>query len=156
MADRNWRYLLFLLASHHPEKKLDHTIHVALLGKTVYLCSRCTGIAFGMLLVFGCSFFGLMVPDVFYFPLIGLLPIVAVADWFTQSARLRQSKTWIRVGSGFLLGISEGLGLLLLFTGFFLGFMAAVGMAAVYGVTVYLVAAKTKCLQSYVKEMNSF
>jgi uncharacterized membrane protein len=155
MADRNWRYLLFLLASHHPEKKLDHTIRVAFGRKSVYLCSRCTGIAFGIMVIFGCSVLGLAVPPVFCFPLIGLLPIVAVADWFTQSARMRQSKTWIRIGSGFLLGISEGLGLLLLFTGFFFGFLAAVGMAAIYGLTVYLVAAKTKCLQSYLEEMNS-
>jgi uncharacterized membrane protein len=156
MADRNWRYLLFLLASHHPEKKLDHTIHVTLGGKSVYFCSRCTGIAFGMIVVFGCSILGLAFPPAFIFPLIGFLPLVAVADWFTQSARLRQSRTWIRVGSGFLLGISEGLGLLLLFTGFFFGFLAAVGMAAIYGLTVYLVALKTKCLQSYLDEWNSF
>ncbi len=148
--------LLFLLAAHHPEKKLDHTLRVSLWGKSVYLCSRCTGIALGMIVVFGCSVFGLMVPPVFYLPLIGLLPLVAVVDWFTQSARLRQSKTWIRIGSGFLLGISEALGLLLLFTGFFFGFLAAVGMAAIYGLTVYLVALKTKCLQSYLEEMNSF
>jgi uncharacterized membrane protein len=156
MADRNWRYLLFLLAAHHPEKKLDHTIQITLGRKSIYLCSRCTGITFGMIVVFGCSVFGLMVPDVFYFPLIAFLPIVAVVDWFTQSARLRQSRTWIRVGSGFLLGISEGLGLLLLFAGFFFGFLAAVGMAAIYGLTVYLVARKTKCLQSYLEEMNRF
>jgi uncharacterized membrane protein len=155
MADRNWRYLLFLLAAHHPKEKLDHTIRVNLWGKSVYFCSRCTGIALGMIVVFGCRVFGLLVPAVFYFPLIGLLPMVAVVDWFTQSARLRQSKTWIRVGSGFLLGVSEGLGLLLLFTGFFFGFLAAVGMAAIYGLTVYLVAAKTKCLQGYLDELNS-
>ncbi len=154
MVERNWRYLLFLLASHHPKEKLDHTIHVGLGQKNLYLCSRCTGVALGMTAVFGANAFSLTFPAEFYLPLIGLLPLVAVGDWFTQSARLRQSKTWLRVCSGFLLGISEGLGLLLLFNGFYLSFLAAVGMAAIYALTVYLIASKTKCLQSYLEEMN--
>ena len=58
------------------------------------------------------------------------------------------------VSSGFLLGLSEGLGLLLLFSGVYLGFLAAVGMAGLYALCVYLVAAKTKCLQSYLEELH--
>jgi uncharacterized membrane protein len=154
MVNRNWRYLLFLLASHHPKEKLDHTIHVGLGRKHVYLCSRCTGIALGMATVFGFNAFSLTVPMELFLPLIGLLPAIAVADWFTQSAKLRQSNTGLRVGSGFLLGISEALGLLLLVKGLFLSFLVAVGMAAIYAVTVYLIAAKTKCLQPYLEEMN--
>jgi uncharacterized membrane protein len=98
----------------------------------------------------------LTLPLQFYVPLISVLPIVAVADWFTQSAKLRQSKTWLRVGSGYLLGISESLGFLLLFTGFYVEFLLVVGVAAVYALVVFIVASKTNCLDAYVKEMNEF
>jgi uncharacterized membrane protein len=156
MSDRNWRYFLFLLASHHPEEKLDHTIRIGIRGKNLYLCSRCTGVVLGMAAIFGFNFFGYTFPAIFYLPLIGLLPLPAVVDWFTQSANLRQSNTLLRVGSGFLLGISEALGILLLFGGFLFSFLVAVGMAAIYVITVYLIALKTKCLQSYIEEMNFY
>jgi uncharacterized membrane protein len=154
MVNRNWRYFLFLLAAHHPQTKLDHTIRLRLRGKNLYLCSRCTGLALGMLAVFVANAVGWMFAPWLTLPLIGLLPLAAVADWFTQSAKLRKSNTGLRVTSGFLLGISEALALLLLFTGVFLGFLAAVGMAAIYATAVYVIASKTKCLQSYLDEMN--
>lgn len=154
MVDRNWRYFLFLLASHHPEEKLDHTIQIRLHGKSIFLCSRCTGIAIGMFTIFGFSAFGLTLPKNFFLPLIAFLPLLAVVDWFTQSARLRKSNTSLRLSSGFLLGISEALGLLLLLNGFFLDFLIVVVTAASYALTIYLIALKTKCLDAYFKEMN--
>jgi uncharacterized membrane protein len=154
MVGRNWRYLLFLLASHHPETKLDHTIRISIGQKNVHICSRCTGITLGMLSVFGANVASLTFPSEFYLPLIGLLPLAAVIDWFTQSARLRRSNTGLRVGSGFLLGIAEALAILLLFRGFFFSFLVAVGMATIYALTVYMVASKTNCLQSYLEELN--
>jgi uncharacterized membrane protein len=153
-VNRNWRYFLFLLVSHHPQEKLDHTIRIGFGRKNVYLCSRCTGVALGVLVIFGGNVFSLIFPIEFFLPLIGLLPLVAVVDWFTQSARLRKSKTWLRVLSGFLLGISEALIVLLLVRGFFFSFLIVVVMAAAYVVTMYLIALKTRCLQSYLEEMN--
>jgi uncharacterized membrane protein len=154
MVDRSWRYFLFLLVAHHPKEKLDHTIHIRFRQKNVYFCSRCTGVALGMATVFGAAFFGLTLPSQYYLPVIGILPLFAVVDWFTQSAKLRKSSTGLRVSSGFLLGLSEGLGLLLLFSGVYLGFLAVVGMAGLYALCVYLVAAKTKCLRSYLEELH--
>lgn len=154
MEKRNWRYLLFLLVSHHPKDKLNHTIHVGFRGKNFYFCSRCTGVAFGMAAVFGVAVLGKTFPSALYLPLIAVLPLGAVADWFTQSAKVRESRTWIRVSSGFLLGSSEALALLLLFGGFYLLFLAALGIALVYAFSVYLIALKTKCLDRYLREMN--
>jgi hypothetical protein len=107
-----------------------------------------------MAAVFGVAVFGRTFPSALYLPLIAVLPLVAVVDWFTQSAKLRESKTWIRVSSGFSLGISEALALLLLFGGFYLQFLAALGFASVYAFSVYLIALKTKCLDKYLHEMN--
>jgi uncharacterized membrane protein len=154
MAKRNWRYLLFLLASHHPKEKLDHTIRIGLHGKNIYLCSRCTGVTFGMASIFAAKLFRYTFPITLYLPLIALLPLMAAVDWFTQSAKLRESTTWLRVTSGFFLGNSYALILLLLIGGFYLQFLFAFGIGAVYAISIYLIASKTKCLELYLNEMN--
>jgi uncharacterized membrane protein len=123
-------------------------------GKNVYLCSRCTGTSLGIIGVFVANALGMSFPLEFYLPLISFLPVVAAVDWFTQSAKLRESKNSIRVGSGFLLGISEALFLLLLINGFLLMFLVAFTVILVYAFSIYLVAAKTKCLDSYLDEIN--
>lgn len=122
----------------------------------MYLCTRCTGVAGGMAAVFTLALSGLVVLGAYAFVLIGVLPVFAAVDWFTQSSRLRESNTPLRLATGFLLGISEGLALLFLFVGNWLGFLASAGLAGVYAVCVYTVAAKTKCLRSYLAELNGF
>ncbi|MCW3995529.1 MAG: DUF2085 domain-containing protein [Candidatus Bathyarchaeota archaeon] len=156
MAKQNWRYLLFLLTAHHPNEKLDHTIRVGFGGRYIYLCSRCTGIMLAMLIVFVSSAFGLQVPNAFYLPLIAFLPLFAVSDWFTQSAKLRKSNTTIRVTTGLLLGIAEALSIQLLLMGLYFEFLVAFAFAGIYALSVYLIAYKTKCLDAYVDEWNSF
>ena len=154
MAKQNWRSLLFLIVSHHPPERLHRTIHIGLKRKSIHLCSRCTGTVLGIIAIFAVNTFGLKFPIEFYLPLISLLPLVATIDWFTQSAKLRESKNWLRVSSGFLLGNSEALVLLLIINGFFLNFLVAIGIASVYVLSIYLIASKTKCLDSYLNEFN--
>lgn len=154
MTHQNWRYLLFLLASHHPKEKLHRTIHIGVGGKNVYLCSRCAGVTLGIATIFAGNAFGLSFPVVVYLPLISFLPLMAVVDWFTQSAKLRESKTWLRLTSGFLLGNSEALCLQLLIGGLYLQFLVACGIASIYALSVYLIALKTKCLDAYLNELS--
>jgi uncharacterized membrane protein len=154
MGKQNWRYLLFLLGSHHHPDRLHRTIRVSFNGKSVYLCSRCTGTGLGIIGVFAANTFGLSFPIGFYLPLISFLPLVAVVDWFAQSAKLRESKNWIRVSSGFLLGISEALFLLLIIKGFLFMFLVGLAIVFAYAFSIYLIAAKTKCLDSYIDELN--
>ena len=154
MVKQNWRYLLFLIVSHHPQEKLHRTIHIGFRRKHVYLCSRCTGTIFGITAIFAANAFGLRFPLEAYLPLISLLPLAAAIDWFTQSAKLRESKNWLRISSGFLLGNSEALFLLLVIDGFFLKSLIALGIASIYALSIYLIAAKTKCLDSYLNEIN--
>ena len=154
MAKQNWRYLLFLMISHHPQERLHRTIRIGFKRKSIYICSRCTGTILGMTAIFAVNAFGLKFPIEFYLPLISFLPLVAAIDWFTQSAKLRESKNWLRVSSGFLLGNSEALVLLLIIDGFFLNFLVALGIASVYALSIYLIASKTKCLDLYLNEIN--
>jgi uncharacterized membrane protein len=107
-----------------------------------------------MIAIFAANTFWLRFPIEFYLPLISLLPLVAAIDWFTQSAKLRESKNWLRISSGFLLGNSEALFLLLLIEGFFIEFLVALGVASIYALSIYLIAAKTKCLDPYLNEIN--
>ncbi len=153
MAQRNWRYLLFLLTAHHPKHKLDHTLHLA---GNVYVCSRCTGVAFGIAAVLASAFIGFGVAAPYVFVLIGVLPVFAAVDWFTQSARKRQSSTPLRLGTGFLLGISEGLVVLFVVRLDWVGLLASAALAGVYAASIYLVASKTGCLHSYLAELNGY
>jgi hypothetical protein len=107
-----------------------------------------------MAAIFAVKVLGRIFPVAFYLPLIAILPLMAIVDWFTQSAKLRESKTRIRLISGFLLGSSEALALLLLINGFYLQFLFAFGVASIYALSVYLIALKTKCLDIYLREMN--
>lgn len=154
MLKQNWRYLLFLIVSHHPPGRLHRTIRIGFRRKYIYLCSRCTGTILGMTAIFAANTFGLRFPIEFYLPLVSLLPLVAAIDWFTQSAKLRESKNWLRISSGFLLGNAEALFLLLIVDGFFLKFLVALGIASIYVLSIYLIAAKTKCLELYLNEIN--
>ena len=154
MGKQNGRYLLFLIVSHHPPERLHRTIRIGFRQKYFYICSRCTGTFLGIIAIFAANTFGLRFPIEFYLPLISLLPLVAAIDWFTQSAKLRESKNWLRIGSGFVLGNSEALFLLLIIGGFFLKVLVALGIASIYALSIYLIAAKTKCLDSYLNEIN--
>jgi uncharacterized membrane protein len=142
------------MISHHPHERLHRTIHIGFKRKHIYLCSRCTGTVLGITAIFATNTFGLKVPMEFCLPLISLLPLMAAIDWFTQSAKLRESKNWLRISSGFLLGNSEGLFLLLFINGFFLEFLVVLGIASIYAFSIYLIAAKTKCLDLYLNEIN--
>jgi len=154
MGKQNWRYLLFLIGSHHPPERLHRTIRLSFKGKTVYLCSRCTGTGLGIIGVFVANAFGVGFPIGFYLPLISFLPLVAVVDWFSQSAKLRESNNWIRVSSGVFLGISEALVLLSIIKGFLVMFLVGLAIVFAYVFLIYLIAAKTKCLDPYLKELN--
>ncbi|OQA45496.1 MAG: hypothetical protein BWY47_02051 [Bacteroidetes bacterium ADurb.Bin302] len=154
MVKQDWRYLLFLLLSHHPHERLHRTIHIQIKKKNVYLCARCTGTFIGIISIIIANVLGLKIPVSLYFPLIAILPLVATTDWFTQSAKLRESTNKIRIFSGFLLGISQGLILLSLLTGLYIIFLLALGAFALYIFSIYLIAAKTKCLDSYLNELT--
>jgi uncharacterized membrane protein len=154
MTKRNWSYLLFLLLAHHPHERLHRTIHISLKRKKIYLCSRCTGTFLGITTILVTNLLGLRFPLEFYLPFISFLPLAAAVDWFTQSAKLRESKNFIRISSGFLLGNAEALFLILIMNGLALTFLFALAILSIYALSIYLIAVKTKCLDSYLNEIN--
>ena len=109
--------LLFLLLAHHETKNLRRTIHVRLLGKDYYFCSRCTGKYSGALAVFVLLLTGLQVPAWLHLLIMTFFPLPSTIDWLTQTMGMRESKNWLRILTGHLLGIAWGLLFLSLISG---------------------------------------
>ena len=149
MDKEDWHLLLFLLLSHHRPEKLHRTIHVSFRGTDLYLCARCTGIYSGILSLFVAWFLGFDFPAWLYLPLFSILPLPSTVDWLTQSCKLRESRNPIRVSTGYLLGISGGLFLLMLVKGMFYLFLQALAIFGAYIFSIYVIAWKTKFLDSY-------
>jgi uncharacterized membrane protein len=156
MDKEDWHFLLFLLLSHHKPEKLHRTIRISFRENTVYLCARCTGTYSGVLSIFIAWFLGYGFPTWLYLPLFSILPIPSTVDWFTQSCKLRESKNPIRICTGYLLGISEGLFLLMLVNGMFYSLLIALAISGAYFFSIYVIAWKTKCLDSYLNEIMAF
>jgi len=149
MNKEDWHMLLFLLLSHHRPEKLDRTLHLNIRGKHIFLCARCTGDYSGTLSILIAWFLGFEFPLWLYLPLIAILPLSPVIDWVTQSCKLRESRNLIRVPTGFLLGISKWLLLLLLIKGLLYMFLLGVAIIGVYVLAISVVAWKTKFVYSY-------
>jgi len=149
MDKEDWHLLSFLLLSHHKPEKLHRTIHVNFRGKNVYLCARCTGKYSGILSVFVAWFLGFNFPTWLYLSLFSILPVPSIVDWVTQSCKLRESRNTIRVCTGYLFGISEGFFLLMLVKGMFPLFPYALAILGAYIFSIYVIAWKTKFLDSY-------
>ncbi len=141
--------LLFLLLSHHKPEKLHRTIRIGLGEKNIYLCARCTGINIGIVSVCVAWFFNFNLPTWSYLPSLFILPAPSMVDWVTQSCKLRESRNSIRICTGFLLGICWGLFFLLLVKGMFFLFLYALAILGGYILLIYIIALKTKFLDTY-------
>lgn len=149
MNKEDRQLLLFLLLSHHRPERLHRTLHLRLRGRNIYLCARCTGEFMGILALFIPWFLGIELPPWLFLPLISILPLPSAADWVTQSCKLRESRNTIRVSTGFLLGITKGLLLLMLVKGLFYMLIPAFAIIGVYVSSICLIAWKTNFLESY-------
>jgi uncharacterized membrane protein len=156
MDKKDWHYLLFLLLSHHTPNKLHRTIRISFQGRNIYICARCTGVYSGILSVFVAWFLGFHFPTWLYLPLYALLPLPAIVDWVTQSCKLRESRNPIRVFTGYILGISGGLFFLMIVEGMFHLFLWALAILGAYIFSIYVIALKTRCLDSYIDENMPF
>lgn len=147
------RYLIFLMISHHPPTRLHRTICLVFGAKKIHICARCTGIYSSIVGIFITYILGFRFPLWVYLPLILFLPMPSVIDWFTQSSKLRESRNSIRVGTGLLLGIPVGLIMLLFINGMLFMFSISLVIMGAYVLTIYFIAKKTKCLDSYLNEV---
>jgi uncharacterized membrane protein len=155
MGKRDWCYLSFLLLAHHRPDRINRTIHISLLSRHLYFCARCTGRYAALISTLVAFLMGYALAPWLCLPLVTLLPLPGIADWISQSCRLRESKNSIRIASGALLGIAEGSLLLLLLNGSYVPFLIGAGVIGCYAFGIYLLAAKTSRLKSYLEEISN-
>jgi uncharacterized membrane protein len=99
--------VLYLL-SHHTEEHLDRALRLKFPGdRKLYICARCTGMILGFVSGILLQRFGFITnldENLSLFLAIGLA-LPAMIDWWTQSVFGRESKNYIRVPTGFSLGV---------------------------------------------------
>jgi uncharacterized membrane protein len=154
MGKRDWRYLSFLVLAHHRSDRINRTIHISFLSRHLYFCARCTGRYAALVGMLAAFLIGYTLTPWLCLLLVALLPLPGIADWISQSCRLRESKNSIRIVSGAFLGIAEGSLLLLLLNGSYVPFLIGAGVIGCYAFGIYLLAAKTSRLKSYLEEIT--
>jgi uncharacterized membrane protein len=101
------------MISHHPPSLYSHCLRVSILGKSLYFCSRCSGIYGGL----GIGVLLLLLlriplePAWLWFMFALALGFSTVADWMTQRLAPRKTRNLVRFSTGFL----SGLGLAIVF-----------------------------------------
>ncbi len=140
--------LRFLLLSHHSVKALSHTIRINLLGRTLYVCARCTGVALGFLI--GALYLNQLIISVASWPfLLAIFPIPAATDWLIQVHGLRESTNWRRVVTGIALGQLYLVGVVALVTREFALLIDSGLVWLAYAVALFIIFNRTNALQSY-------
>lgn len=134
--------LLFLLLSHHRADKLHRTIQVRIGQHDLYLCARGVGRYSGLIISFILNII-LSFPLWLYSFSFVFFPLPSTIDWATQKIGLRESGNSIRVSTGFLLGVSQGL--------LILSYMKGLRQTTVFGVTVLIIYFLCFCIARYWK-----
>ena len=105
------------LISHHPPSHFGHCHRLSFMGRSVYFCSRCTGIygglaiGVGVMAVAGISL-GTTWEETWLWFLIALaLGFSTVTDWVSQRLTSRKTTNFVRLSTGLL----SGLGLAIVF-----------------------------------------
>lgn len=101
------------MISHHPPSLYSHCLRVSILGKSLYFCSRCSGIygGLGIGVIFLFFLHIPLEPQWLWFMLALALGFSTVADWMTQRLAPRKTRNLVRFSTGFL----SGLGLAIVF-----------------------------------------
>jgi len=134
--------LLFLLLSHHRADKLHRTIQVHLWKRDLYLCARGTGRYSGLIAALIINIF-LEIPTGLYPVSFVFFPLPSTIDWASQRIGLRESKNSIRVSTGFLLGVSQGL--------LIISFLKGLRSTTQFGIGVLIIYFLCFCIARYWK-----
>lgn len=136
------------LLSHHLEDDLDRCHRVAVGGREVHLCARCSGIWPGIAAAAGAVLAGIVPPTApSTLVTVTVLPLFALVDWARTAGPGDRGSNPVRTATGFLLGVAAGLGYAALFAGAVAGAVAGTVVAleaagAVIGIGVgYALAA---------------
>ena len=134
--------LLFLLLAHHRADELHRTIRLQLGHRILHLCARGTGRYSGLVAAFIMNFF-LEIPIWLYPVSFVFFPLPSTIDWATQKIGLRESSNSIRVSTGLLIGVSQGL--------LIISFLKGLKQTTQFGVGVLMIYFLCFCIARYWK-----
>ncbi|MFW9918303.1 MAG: DUF2085 domain-containing protein [Candidatus Thorarchaeota archaeon] len=99
--------VLHTMISHHPPSMYSHCLRVSFFGRSLYFCSRCSGIYGGLgigiiaILILGIQ----LEPGWLWFMIALALGFATVSDWMTQRLSPRKTRNLVRTFTGFLSGV---------------------------------------------------
>lgn len=96
---------VYALIAHHEPDQFHKTIRFRAFNKSIRLCTRCTGIYFGIIATVLFFLLKLNIPHIFQLIIIFTFPIPAVIDWGLDKYNLWGGNNATRFVSGFMLGI---------------------------------------------------
>ena len=105
--------IIHTMISHHPPSMYSHCLRLSIRGRSLYFCSRCSGIYGGLGIgIIAIVLLGIQLqPSWLWFMVALALGFATVTDWMTQRLAPRKTRNLVRVFSGLL----SGLGLAIVF-----------------------------------------
>lgn len=125
---------IHMLLSHHPPSLYGHCLRVSFMGRSIYLCGRCTGIYSGLAigLIVLTLFRVNLSPSWLWFMISLILGFSTVVDWMSQRLTPRKTTNHIRAVTGFFSGF--GLAVIFLLGDLFYMLVALAVMAGSIGI----------------------
>ena len=104
----DFREGVHMLLSHHPLSMYGHCLRVSFMGRSLYLCGRCSGIygGLGLGLLFLLIFQVQLNPEWFWFFVAVALGFTTVIDWMSQRLTPRKTTNFARASTGFMSGLA--------------------------------------------------
>lgn len=104
----DFREGLSMLLSHHPPSMYGHCLRVSFMGRSLYLCGRCSGIYGGLGggLLFLFIFQVQLIPEWFWFFVAVALGYTTIIDWMSQRLTPRKTTNFTRASTGFMSGLA--------------------------------------------------
>lgn len=146
--------LPYLVLAHHTDVQAGRTIGLRLLNWEQRFCTRCSGQWLGVL---ACVAAMVVYPVAIALPIwcgvLILSPAPALLDWITQTWKIRESRTWLRLLTGFILGTGVGFQVIAAVKLDWLRFGIGIGVFCGYMVVIYLLLKARPASSSYMVDL---
>jgi len=147
---------IYILLSHHPPNKLDHTIKIEFGMNSIYICARCLGLISGLFFSIAfAKYFNKII--LISYPIIYVICLIpGTLDWIYHNLNKWKSNNIIRISTGFLLGIPIGIVISYTLYGKFLILAEFIMLSLGYLIVLLLLFSKLPLLGTHLQEYEEF